>query len=145
MTPLRQRMIEDMQLRNLGAETQRAYLHYITSLARFYQTSPEHLSLEEIREYHLYLITERRYSAEPVNHFVASAKFLYNVTLETPWPERVLPRCRVPHQLPVVLSAIEVQDFFPHVCTTRYSAALMTAYGGGQPRGAIANRTDMLE
>ena len=50
MTPLRQRMIEDMQLRNLGSETQRAYLHYITGLARFYQTSPEHLSLEEIRE-----------------------------------------------------------------------------------------------
>ena len=47
MTPLRKRMIEDMQLRNLGTETQRAYLHYITGLARFYQTSPEHLSLEE--------------------------------------------------------------------------------------------------
>ena len=43
MTPLRQRMIEDMQLRNLGTETQRAYLHYIAGLARFYQTSPEHL------------------------------------------------------------------------------------------------------
>src|SRR2546427_3382237 len=100
-------------------------------LARFYQTSPEHLSLEEIREYQLYLINERRYSAESVNHFVASAKFLYNVTLETPWPERVLPRCRVPHQLPVVLSAIEVQEFFQHVCTIRYRAALMTAYGGG--------------
>ena len=56
MTPLRQRMIEDMQLRNLSTQTQRAYLHYITGLARFYQTSPEHLSLEEIREYQLYLI-----------------------------------------------------------------------------------------
>ena len=131
MTPLCQRMIEDMQLRNLSTGTQRAYLHYITGLARFYQTSPEHLSLEEIREYQLYLINERRYSAESVNHFVASAKFLYNVTLETPWPERVLPRCRVPHQLPVVLSAIEVQEFFQHVCTIRYRAALMTAYGGG--------------
>ena len=50
MTALRQRMIEDMQLRNLGAETQRAYVHYISGLARFYQTSPEHLGLEEIRE-----------------------------------------------------------------------------------------------
>ena len=45
MTPLRQRMIEDMQLRNLSPETQKAYLHYITGLARFYQISPEHLSL----------------------------------------------------------------------------------------------------
>jgi integrase/recombinase XerD len=75
MTPLRQRMTEDMQLRNLSAGTQRAYLHYITGLARFYQTSPEHLSLEEIREYQLYMINERQYSPESVNHFVAAAKF----------------------------------------------------------------------
>lgn len=131
MTPLRQRMIEDMQLRNLGAQTQRAYLHYIIGLARFYQTSPEHLSLEEIREYQLYLIDERRYSPESVNTFVSAAKFLYNVTLETPWPENVLPRARVPRKLPVVLSATEVAEFFQHVCTIRYRAALMTAYGAG--------------
>jgi integrase/recombinase XerD len=93
MTPLRQRMTEDMQLRNLSAGTQRASLHYITGLARFYQTSPEHLSLEELREYQLYMINERQYSPESVNHFVAAAKFLYNVTLETPWPEGALPRC----------------------------------------------------
>ncbi len=124
MTPLRQRMTEDMQLRNLGTETQRAYLHYITGLARFYQTSPDHLGLEEIREYQLYLM-------ESVNAFVSAAKFLYNVTLETPWPEAALPRCRVPHKLPVVLSAIEVHEFFQHVSTIRYRAALMTAYGAG--------------
>jgi hypothetical protein len=85
-----------MQLRNLGTETQRAYLHYITGLARFYQTGPEHLSLEEIREYQLCLTNERRLSPESVNQFVSAAKFLYNVTLETPWPEGVLPRARVP-------------------------------------------------
>ena len=131
MTPLRQRMIQDMQLRNLGTNTQRAYLHYVTGLARFYQTSPDHLSLEDLREYQLYLINERQYSAESVNHFVVSAKFLYNVTLETPWPEDALPRCRVPYKLPVVLSVTEVAEFFQHVCTIRYSAALMTAYGAG--------------
>jgi integrase/recombinase XerD len=131
MTPLRQRMIEDMQLRNLAAETQRAYLHYITGLARFYQTSPQELSLEELREYQLYMINDRQYSPESVNHFVVAAKFLYNVTLETPWPEGALPRARVPHTLPVVLSATEVYEFFQHVCTIRYRAALMTAYGAG--------------
>ena len=131
MTALRQRMIEDMQLRNLGAETQRAYVHYISGLARFYQTSPEQLGLEEIREYQLYMINERRYSPESVNTFVSAAKFLYNVTLETAWPENALPRCRVPQRLPVVLSAVEVHEFFQHVCTIRYRAALMTAYGAG--------------
>ena len=131
MTPLRRRMIEDMQLRNLCPETQRAYVHYIIGLARFYQTSPEHLSLEEIREYQLYLTNERRLSPESVNQFVSAAKFLYNVTLETPWPENVLPRARVPHKLPVVLSETEVYEFFQRVSTIRYRAALMTAYGAG--------------
>lgn len=131
MTPLRQRMTEDMQLRNFGGETQRAYLHYITGLARFYRTSPEHLSLEEIREYQLYLINERRLSPDAVNAFVSAAKFLYNVTLEIPWPEKALPRARVPYKLPVVLSAAEVAEFFQRVCTIRYRAALMTAYGAG--------------
>ena len=131
MTPLRQRMTEDMQLRNLSAGTQRAYLHYITGLARFYQTSPEHLGLEELREYQLFMINQRQYSPESVNHFVAAAKFLYHVTLETPWPEDALPRCRVPHKLPVVLSPVEVDEFFQHVPTIRNRAALMTAYGAG--------------
>lgn len=53
------------------------------------------------------MINERQYSPESVNHFVA-AKFLYHVTLETPWPEDALPRCRVPHKLPVVPSPAEV-------------------------------------
>jgi site-specific recombinase XerD len=124
-------MTEDMQLRNLSAGTQRAYLHYITGLARFYQTSPEHLGLEELREYQLFMINQRQYSPESVNHFVAAAKFLYHVTLETPWPEDALPRCRVPHKLPVVLSPVEVDEFFQHVPTIRNRAALMTAYGAG--------------
>jgi len=131
MTPLRQRMLEDMQLRNLCPETQRNYVHHVAGLARFYQTSPEHLSLEEIREYQLYLINERHLSPDAVNQFVSAAKFLYHVTLETPWPESALPRCRVPQRLPVVLSAAEVDEFFQHVCTIRYRAALMTAYGAG--------------
>jgi integrase/recombinase XerD len=131
MTPLRQTMIEEMQLRNLSAETQRAYQFYITGLARFYQTSPAELSLEEVREYQLHLINERQYSAESVNTFVSAANFLYRVVLEAPWPEKALVRSRVPLRLPVVLSAGEVDRFFQHVTTIRYRAALMTAYGGG--------------
>jgi site-specific recombinase XerD len=124
-------MLEDMQLRNLSTATQKDYLHYITGLARFYWVSPDQLSLEEIREYQLYMINERQYSPESVNGFVSAAKFLYNITLETPWPEDVLPRCHRPRRLPVVLSATEVDEFFQHVGTIRYRAALMTAYGAG--------------
>ncbi len=131
MTPLRQRMIEDMQLRNLSSETQRAYVHYIKGLAQFYQTSPDQLGLEEIREYQLHLVEQHRLSPQSINTFVSAVKFLYTVTLETPWPEGALPRPRIPHKLPVVLSPVETNEFFQHVATIRYRAALMTAYGAG--------------
>ena len=126
MTPLRQRMIEDMQLRNFSTENQSSYVHYIFGLARFYQTGPQYLSLEELREYQLYMTNDYHYSPESVNCFVSAAKFLYNVTLETPWLNNALPRARVPHRLPVVLSTTEIDEFFQHVHTIRYRAALMT-------------------
>ena len=131
MTPLRRRMLEDMQLRNFAPETQRNYIHHIKRLARFYQTSPEQLDLEDIREYQLHLLNEKHHSAQAVNQFVSAVRFFYQVTLETTWPEKALPRMRVPDKLPVVLSAEEVDLFFRHVGTLRYRAALMTAYGAG--------------
>jgi integrase/recombinase XerD len=131
MSPLRKRMIGDMQLRNFTPETQRTYLHHIFHLARFYQTSPEQLNLDDLREYQLYLINGRNLSPESVNQFVSAATFLYTVTLEVPWPEHALPRARVPHRLPVVLSRDEVDLFFRHVPSLRCRAALMTCYGAG--------------
>jgi site-specific recombinase XerD len=124
-------MSEDMQLRNFASETQRNYIHHIKGLARFYQTSPEHLDLEDIREYQLHLLNERQLSPQTVNQFVSAATFLYRVTLEAVWPEKALPRARVPHKLPLVLSPGEVDAFFHFVGTLRYRAALMTAYGAG--------------
>ncbi len=131
MTPLRRRMLEDMQLRNFASETQRNYIHHIKGLGQFYQTSPEQLDLEDIRDYQLHLLNERQQSPQTVNQFVSAAKFLYQVTLETVWPEKALPRVRVPDKLPVVLSPAEVDAFFQQVGTLRHRAALMTAYGAG--------------
>jgi integrase len=131
MTPLRRRMLEDMQLRNFASETQRNYIHHIKGLAQFYQTSPEHPDLEDIREYQLHLLNERQHSPQAVNQFVSAAKCFYRVTVETVWPENALPRVRVPYRLPVILSPAEVDVFFRHVGTLRYRAALMTACGAG--------------
>ena len=131
MTRLRKRMLEDMQLRNFTLETQRNYQHHITGLARFYMTSPDQIGLEEIREYQVHLVNERGQSPQAVNQFVSAAKFFYNVTLETPWPDGALVRARVPKKLPVVLSAEEVALFFDYVPSLRYRAAFMTAYGAG--------------
>src|ERR1700722_4417104 len=111
MTPLKQRFIEDMQMRGLAPTTQRSYLHYVTEFARFYNTSPEKLDLEAIRQYEMHLINERKLSPQSVNTFVASVQFLYTVTLETPWSKECFPRLRVPSTLPVVLGPEEVVQF----------------------------------
>jgi len=131
MTPLRKRMIEDMQLRNLAPETQRTYLHHVTGLAQFYQTSPEHLNLEDIRQYQVYLANECRYSAESVNQFLSAVKFLYGITMEAPFDTGCLLRARIPKNAPIILSQQEVACFFDHVPSIRYRAALMVAYGAG--------------
>jgi integrase/recombinase XerD len=131
MTPLRQRMLEDMQLRNLTPETQRNYVHHVAAFAKFFQQSPELLDLEAVREYQLYLLQQRHLSPETVNQYISSVKFLYQVTLEMPWTNEYFPRIRRPHKLPVVLSQEEVLAFFDHIPSLKYRAALMTAYGAG--------------
>lgn len=131
MTKLRQRMIEDMQLRGFSPETQRNYIGHVARFARFYNTSPEHLDLEDIRQFHLHLLNDRHYSAEAVNQSVSALKFLYLQTLEMPWSDDHFPRARRAHKLPVVLSQEEVAAFFEHVPSLRYRACLMTCYGAG--------------
>jgi Phage integrase, N-terminal SAM-like domain len=72
MTPLRQRMIEDMTLRGLAPTTQRSYIHYVAGFAKYFNLSPEKLDLEAVRQYELHLLEERRLSSvitpKPARH-----------------------------------------------------------------------------
>jgi integrase/recombinase XerD len=131
MTPLRQRMIEDMQLRNLAPATQRNYIAHVASYAKFFHRSPDLLDQEAVREYLLFQLNERRLEPESINQQVSALKFLYLTTLEMPWGDQDFPRVMRPHRLPVVLSHEEVVQFFDHVPNLRYRAALMMSYGAG--------------
>lgn len=131
MTPLRQRMIEDMQLRNLTPRTQRNYVHHVAAFAKYFGKSPEVLDLEAVRQYQLHLLNERKLSPESINQYISSVKFLYLTTLEMPWTDEYFPRVRRAHKLPIVLSQEEVVAFFDYVPSIKYRAALMTCYGAG--------------
>jgi integrase/recombinase XerD len=111
MTPLRKRMLEDMQLRNLTPETQRNYIHHVAGFAKYFRKSPELLDLEAVRQYQLYLLNERKLSPETINQYISAIQFLYLTTLEMPWTTEYFPRVRRPHKLPVVLSQEEVLAF----------------------------------
>lgn len=131
MTTLRQRMIEDMRRRNFSSETQRSYIHYMAEYAGYFQTPPDQLGPEAIREYQLHMLETRRLSPESVNCFISAARFFYQTTLELPWSDSHFVRCRVPSKLPIVLSATEVSLFFSAVGILKHRAVLMTCYGAG--------------
>ena len=130
MTPLRRRMIEDMQLRNLSPVTQRCYVHAVAKCARHFNRSPDRLRLEEIRAYQIHLTTTG-ISWAGFNVAVCALRFFYGVTLgRTAMVERI-PYARKRRQLPVILSANEVTRFFAAVPSLKHRTALMTAYAAG--------------
>ena len=107
MTLLRQRMIEDMQVRNLAPHTQATYVLHISLFARHFRKSPELLGPEEIRDYQLYLTNQRKLAPSSIVVTTAALRFLYNVTLKRGWNlEASIPAPRQPKKLPVVLIKI---------------------------------------
>jgi integrase/recombinase XerD len=131
VSPLRQRMIEDMQVRNLAPATQRNYIHYAVEFAKYFNRSPELLDAEAIHQYSLHLLQERKFSPESVNQCISALKFLYLTTLEMPWTDEYFPRAKRASKLPVVLSHEELLLFFDHIPGLKNRAALMTCYGAG--------------
>jgi integrase/recombinase XerD len=131
MTPLRQRMIEDMKLRNLSPRTIEAYVMRAASFARYFGRSPAALGREEVRTYLLHLVQKKKVSWSVYNQTVAALKFLYEVTLNR---EGVMVRVRCPKQpkkLPTVLSLDETARFFAAILSIKHRAILMTAYAAG--------------
>jgi integrase/recombinase XerD len=132
MTPLRRRMIEDMQVRNLAPHTQRSYLQQISQFARHFGKSPESLGPDDIRTYQIHLSQERQLSASSMLVAVAAFRFLYKVTLKREWRiDDVVPTCRKPQRLPVVLSRDEVSRFLDAVDLLKHRVILTVCYAAG--------------
>lgn len=132
MTPLRQRMLEDMQVRNLSPHTQRAYLENVARFARYFRRSPADLGPEEIRTYQVYLIRERHLAPSSIEIAVCALRFLYKVTLRQAWSfDALIPAPKKPRRLPVVLSPAEVVRALACVASPKHRAVLTTCYAAG--------------
>ena len=132
VTPLRNIMIEEMQIRNLAQHTQAAYLQQISRFARHFGKSPDLLGPPEIRAYQLYLACDKHLSASSILVAVAAIRFLYNVTLNRGWDvEEVIPTCRKPQTLPIVLSPEEVSQFLGAVGGLHHRVILTVCYAAG--------------
>jgi integrase/recombinase XerD len=130
MTPLRQRMREDMRIRHLSPHTQRAYLAAIARFAQHFGRSPTDLGLEDIRTYQLHLVSHS------VGHStftiaVSALRFLYTVTLRKDWRVDQIPHARRPQRLPIILSPTEVTQLLAAAPTLKYRTALTIVYAAG--------------
>jgi len=131
-TPLRQRMTEDMQVRNLARNTQTSYVQQVSLFARHFNKSPELLGPEDIRTYQVYLTNERKLAPGSVVIAVSALRFLYKVSLKKDWSfEDLIPAPKKPQKLPVVLSPEEVLQFLGCVGNTKQRAILTTCYAAG--------------
>jgi len=132
MTPLRQRMIQDMQLRNLSPHTIEAYVHAVAQFARHFHRSPEQLDADCARQYLLHLVHDQHASWSRYNQARCAFLFFYRVTLGQDQRFEKLPFAKPRKQLPTVLSADEVRrmlDVVKH--QPKHRALLMTLYGAG--------------
>jgi integrase/recombinase XerD len=131
MNTLRQRMTEDLKVRNRSPRTIKTYISHVAKFAGHFRKSPELLGPEEIRQYQVYLVNERHVSWSHFNQAVCALRFFYRHTLGRDWVVAHIPFPRQPKKLPVVLSQAEVQRFLEAIRKLKYRAILMTAYAAG--------------
>jgi integrase/recombinase XerD len=131
MTPLRQRMSEDMAIRNLTENTQLSYLQQVSLFARHFKRSPELLGPEEIRAYQVHVTTERKLAPGTLSIIASSLRFLYKVTLKREWVDLEIPLPKKPFTLPVIPSCEEITQFFDSIASRKHRTILMTAYAAG--------------
>ena len=131
MTALRQRMIEDMQLRGLSPNTQIAYVRSVRQLAAYWGKSPQEISEEELRRYFLYLKNEKRVSTSTFSVMFYGIKFFYQYTLKRDWPTFELIQPTKERKLPVVLSREEVGRVLGCLYRPHYRVCLTTIYTCG--------------
>jgi len=124
-------MTEDLRVRNRSARTIKTYISQVAKFAQHFKKSPALLGPEEIRQYQVYLVYERRVSWSHFNQSVCALRFLYHHTLRREWAISHIPFPRQPKKLPVVLSQSEVQRFLEAIRKLKYRAILMTAYAAG--------------
>ncbi len=130
ISPLRQRMIQNMTMRRLSKKTQSGYIRAISRLSDFLKHSPAHVTAEELRQFQLHL-AEQGTSAITMNAMVTAMKFLYSKTLNRPeviWQPSSVP---VPRKIPVVMSKEEVKRLLAAAGNLKYRTALSVAYGAG--------------
>jgi integrase/recombinase XerD len=130
ISPLRQRMIDDMTARHFGEKAQKDYIRCVKNFAAFLGRSPETADIEDLRRFRLHLI-DSSLSVSSVNTAMQALRFFFSVTLDKPGLLKALFRVQGPQKLPTVLTQEEVARLLECASSAKHKAALSVAYGAG--------------
>ncbi|MGE5721301.1 MAG: tyrosine-type recombinase/integrase [Sphingomonadales bacterium] len=136
ISPLRQRMIEDMTVRNLSPATQQSYVYAVAKFSRYFNRSPDRLGMEDVRTYQLHLVAQKL-SWSHINQVACALRFFYGVTLGQKEAFERIVFGKEPGKLPPVLDREEVVRFLEGVAGLRNRVALTTAYAAGLRIGEV--------
>ncbi len=130
ISPLRQRMIDDMTARRVKEKVQKDYVRHVRTFAAFLGRSPDTATSEDLRRFQVHL-ARQEIGVATINAAIAALRFFSNVTLERPDLVRPLTTVNQPRRAPVVLSQEEVRRLLEAAPGLKYKAALSVAYGAG--------------
>ncbi len=130
ISPLRQRMIDDMKMRNLALTTQALYISAVARFSAFHHRPPDELGVEDVRDYRLHLIS-RGLQPNSINPIMGALRFFYATTLGRKDVADQIPYARRADSLPAVLSRTEVERFLRAVPNFKMRTAFITIYAAG--------------
>jgi len=131
MTHLRQRMQEDLRLRNFSERTVRRYTHTVAEFATYFHKSPDQLGPEHIRTFLLHLLNERKLVWGTIQGARSALKFLYTRTLKQTWFDQEVIKPKVRRKLPTVWSREEVCALLDAEMNIKHRALLALYYSAG--------------
>lgn len=131
LTPLTQRMAEDMLVRNLASSTIDAYTYHLDNFTRHFDCPAEQLGPEEIRQYQLHLIREKNVGWSSFNQAVCGLRFLYRFTIPRDWHVAMIPFGKRPKKLPLVLGSEDASQLIQCTPNLKHRTILLTLYAAG--------------
>lgn len=130
ISPLRQRMIDDMSMRKLRPRTQEGYIRSVKRLTQFLRRSPRTATAEDLRRFQLYMATHGVSNAT-INVTITGLRFFFEVTLDNPGALKKMSSIYEPRKIPIILSPQEVKQLLDATVSLKYKTALSIAYGAG--------------
>ena len=131
MNIYKEKMMQDMKLRNFSTITQDCYRRHINCFEQFFDSKADSLDSEHIREFLTHAIDVRNLSTGYVNQAYSALRFFFETTLDTHWDIKHIPRAKKQKKLPVILSKEEILAIFKQVNNLKHKAIFYTIYGGG--------------